>query len=203
MFIQLETERILAAIPQIEVTPATDEVPAIYIDEPGWLPFTIEPKPACNAFQVLTYTRPVANGACTQVWQVVEPDAPQLAKAKATEVLRIDADVDKLYAAVIGNRGPEYADAERDAAAYIAAGYTGTVPPSVQSWATAKDWTPTEAADDIAAAAVQLNTAKQAIRAARLLRKEQVRNAVDSAALAAAVAAWAGFVAAIKAQLGV
>jgi hypothetical protein len=73
----------------------------------------------------------------------------------------------------------------------------------VQSWATAKGWTATQAADDILAAAASLRGAKSAIRAARLLRKEQVKAATTGAEVSTAMAAWAAFAAAIRAQLGV
>ena len=124
------------------------------------------------------------------------------AALKHAAVLQIDAEVDSIYAAAIGNRGPEYIDAEAQATAYVAAGYVGEVPPMVACWATAKGWTAAQAADDIIAAAASLNTAKQAIRAARLLRKEQVRNAADQAGIDSAMGAWSGFVAAIRQQLG-
>lgn len=118
-------------------------------------------------------------------------------------IRQIDADTDSLYAAVIGNRAAEYTAAEAEATAYADAGYTGTVPASVASWATAKGWTAQQAADDINATAAAWRTAQAAIRAARLLRKEQARTAADLAALATTRAQWAGFVAAIREQLGV
>jgi len=118
-------------------------------------------------------------------------------------IAKIDADTDSLYAAVVGNRAAEYTVAETEATAYAGAGYTGTVPASVASWATAKGWTAQQAADDINATAAAWRTAQAAIRAARLLRKEQARTAADLAALATTRAQWAGFVAAIREQLGV
>lgn len=45
--------------------------------------------------------------------------------------------------------------------------------------------------------------AQGAVRAARLLRKEQARNAVDLAALDVVRAQWQGFMAAVRSQLGV
>lgn len=63
---------------------------------------------------------------------------------------------------------------------------TGTVPPTVQAWATAKAWTAQRAADDIAATAQAWESALYAIRSIRLIGKEAVRNATtDSAAQAA------------------
>jgi len=125
-----------------------------------------------------------------------------LAQIIARSLATIDVDTDAIYQAAIGNRGPEYTEAEAAANAYKDAGYTGEVPSAVQSWATAKGWTAQQAADDILAAAERLNTAKLTIRAERLLRKEQVRAATDAGAVKAVMAQWAGFVTAIRGQLG-
>lgn len=117
---------------------------------------------------------------------------------------KIDADTDALYAAVIGNRAAEYTVAEAEATAFADGGYTADpAPASVASWATAKGWTAQAAADDIIATASAWRTAQAAIRANRLLRKEQARTAADLAALATTRAQWAGFVAAIREKLGV
>jgi hypothetical protein len=133
--------------------------------------------------------------------QLLNP-APVLEEVIAKSLLQIDADTDAIYVAAIGNREPEYREAEAAANAYKDAGYTGDVPSAVQSWATAKDWTAQQAADDILAAAELLNTAKLAIRAQRLLRKEQVRAAATVKAVDTAMQQWDGFVVAIKGQLG-
>lgn len=118
-------------------------------------------------------------------------------------LLKIDADTDVIYGAMLGNRAEEYMLAATESQAYKVAGYTGTVPGSVQSWATAKGWTATQAADDILATAAQWIGAQSAIRAQRLLRKEQVRTATDAAGITAAMAAWEGFVAVMRGQLGI
>ena len=113
---------------------------------------------------------------------------------------QIDADADYIYGAVQGNRGIEYTMAEAEATAYKAAGYTGTVPSSVGSWASAKGQTATWAADDILATAVAWRGAMAQIRAQRLARKEAAKTAP---ALAPVAAQWTGFVAGIKTALGV
>ena len=94
----------------------------------------------------------------------------------------------------------EYVLAESDAKAYKAAGYTGTVPDSVASWASAKGQTATWAADDILTTATGWRQAQSSIRATRLTCKEQARAANDVAPVAAQ---WAAFVVAIKTALGV
>jgi|SRR6478672_909688 len=143
-----------------------------------------------------------ANAARTGL-ELVPPKAYDLPGEKAKLIRRIDAEVDGIYAAVIGNRGPEYEDAATEAQAFKNAGYpAGAIPPSVSSWATPKGWTAQQAADDILMEAAKLSAAKQAIRQNRLARKEEARNASTPAALATAAAQWDGFVAALRVQLG-
>jgi hypothetical protein len=131
------------------------------------------------------------------------PQSPDLLKIQSAAIKQIDADVDAIYGAVTGNRTSEYTRARDAAQVYKDAGYTGAVPSSVQGWATAKGWTATQAADDILATAAAWIAAQDAIRNARLLRKEQVRAATDKAGIGTALAAWAAFVVYIKGQLGV
>jgi hypothetical protein len=129
-------------------------------------------------------------------------DVPSLVAQQADAVRRIDADADAIYGAVLGNRGEEYKNAEADALAYQTAGYQGAVPAGVASWATASGMTAQDAADDILATAATWRGAMAQIRAARLLRKKQAEAAVDQAALDAVQVQWAGFVAAMRAGLG-
>lgn len=121
----------------------------------------------------------------------------------AVAVARIDADVDAIYSAAIGLRQAEYEMAERQAQTFADAGYEPPVPGMVQSWAIAKGWTAQAAAADVLAVAAQWRGAQELIRAQRLLRKEQARAALGPAGLAATMATWAGFVAAVRAQLGI
>ena len=123
------------------------------------------------------------------------PPVPTQAQA----LRQIDADVDAIYADAIGNRGPEYEAAENEALAYQAAGFAGPVPPSVASWVAASGMEPEAAALDIVAQGTAWRQAAQAMRAQRLQAKAGVR----SGAIAPTLAAWAGFVAAIRLQLGV
>ena len=132
----------------------------------------------------------------------VPPPVYDLAGAIKTALLKIDADTDAIYGAILGNRAEEYTSASDDAAAHKAANYTGTVPPGVQSWATAKGWTATAAANDILATTTAWVTAQNGIRATRLARKEQVRAATDAAGISTVLTAWAGFVVYMRGQLG-
>jgi len=129
-------------------------------------------------------------------------DVPSLAAQQADAVRQIDADADAIYGAVLGNRGEEYKNAEADALAYQAAGYQGTVPAGVASWATASGMTAQDAGDDILATAANWRGAMAQIRAERLLCKKLAEAAVDQAALDAVLAQWAGFVIAMRAGLG-
>lgn len=134
----------------------------------------------------------------------VQAYSPPPAQADVDELVRkIDADVDGIYADAIGNRQPEYDQANADATAFKNAGYVGTVPAGVKSWADATGWTAQVAADDILAAAAKLTTARDAIRAKRLLLKQSAKGATSVAALTAVGAQWDGFVAYIRGQLNV
>lgn len=126
---------------------------------------------------------------------------PALPLARASLVIKIDRDADAIIGAVIGGRGLEYERAEREAQAFVDGGYAGTAGAMVTGWATAKGWTSNAAADDILNAAAAWRGAQAALRAARLLRKEQARVAVDLAACATIEAAWNAFATALRAQL--
>ena len=128
----------------------------------GWDYIFPSPQPAYNPVTQHVQAAPPAQtskGHYEQQWIVsslfatpAEEEAAvaaDVATKRHAAVLQIDADTDALYGAVLGNRTEEYTSAASDAAAYKSAGYTGTVPPGVQSWATAKKWTATQAADDI------------------------------------------------------
>lgn len=82
----------------------------------------------------------------------------------------------------------EYYLAERQAREYKAAGYSGAVPGSVQSWADASGMTAQAAADDIIATADQWYGVLEVIRSARLAGKAAVDAAADHAAVDAAAA---------------
>jgi hypothetical protein len=144
---------------------------------------------------------------CTQITNE-EAEAIRLASIPApvpptkTELLKkVDADVDLIYAAAIGNRATEYSEAELQANAFKAALYTGTVPPFVANWLannTKGLTTAQEATDDIIAQANAWRGAASAIRANRLTAKKNITNDVPTA-----MQQWGGFVAAIRGSLGI
>lgn len=189
----------------------------IPFEDYGWSVVFPKPQPDHNRLtHKIVPATPVLNalGKYEESWDLValtqaEIDAEiqrqsaDLTAQKSALVLRIDADADALIAQVIGQRGLEYLEAEKQAAAYITANYLGTVPPYVQDWATAKNKTATWAADDIAATATAWRSAQTSMRANRLQHKEAARNAADAAALDAVITSWSAFLVTIKTQLGI
>jgi hypothetical protein len=142
----------------------------------------------------------IENGLATHIWEVPSLDAfgdlytlvtapdsaaigdlwngtaivkkpRDVAAEKASFILTIDADADALIRAVIGERASQYESAEREALAYKAAGYTGTVPPKVQAWATAKNQTAQWAADSQIETAAIWRNSENDLYAKRLLLK--------------------------------
>jgi len=146
------------------------------------------------------------NGQWQARWVVTEHPADvvadMLAQSKSQMLLQIDAEVDSIYAAVMGNRASEYTLAESDAIDYKGNSYAGTVPASVQAWASAKGQTARWAADDILATATQWRAAQATIRTARLGYKEAVRASATLEALETVRTGWIGFVRTARAQLG-
>jgi hypothetical protein len=108
-----------------------------------------------------------------QVW--IETSAS--AQALPAVIAAIDAAADAARTAAIGDpaRAIEYQRAEMQARAYAAAGYAGTVPRCVLAWATPKNWTGQQAADDIIATAEVWYEALDTIREMRLAAKEAAR----------------------------
>lgn len=125
-----------------------------------------------------------------------------LADEIAALILQIDADADAIYTAELGNRATEYAEAEAQARAYVAAGYSGDVPSYVQAWADATGNTAQWAADSIVAKADIWSAVQAELRAERLSKKEAARNAEDFDALDTLRTEWLAFVAAIRKKLG-
>ena len=113
-------------------------------------------------------------GKHTEFTIAEKPDAEE--RRIANYVARIDADVDRIYALVVGNREPEYRQAEAEALAFQQAGFQGTSPPMVQAYATADGMTAQQAAESILSKAEDWRQASVAIRSARLSAKSQVRS---------------------------
>lgn len=116
-------------------------------------------------------------------------------------IIQVDVDTDNIYKDVLGNRCPEYLDAEVAANTFKNAGYIGVVPEDVQCYASVKGWTPQQAADDILLIANAWRPAKTAIRANRLLAKEAITDSLSYSEVEAVLAWWAIFVLNIRTQL--
>lgn len=129
-------------------------------------------------------------------WQQPTPVLPTREELAAD----IDRRADALRLSIVGDplRVEEYRIAREEATAFVAANYSGTVPSSVQSWATAKNWTPKQAADDIMRTAQLWASALYAIRTIRLVGKEAVRNAADATAVNTAYQTALGQLTALK-----
>lgn len=127
--------------------------------------------------------------------------AAALPNAKSAAIAKTYADVDAIYDIAIGNRAEEYKQAEADARAYMAAGYTGTPTTYVSGWATAKGLTNTQSADAIIARADALMAAKLSLRNQRFTSQASINAATTLIEIDTAIAAWDVFIAATKAAL--
>jgi len=147
----------------------------------------------------------LGNWVYAWVVQAIPSDAvdAQFAANKAALIKSIDTDADRIYADVIGYRASEYLQAEQDALAYKNAGYAGTVPTGVSTWAAATGWTAQQAADDILLTAANWRAAQAQIRGTRLAKKEQAKAATNDEELGAVTVSWSSFVTNIRTQLGV
>lgn len=121
-----------------------------------------------------------------QVWSMparVVVDGRVLADTIAAAVDAIDAAADSARLTVSPpGRDLEYQRAAAQAQAYKDAAYTGDVPPCVDSWARAKQWTPRNAAIDILATAALWYPALDQIRDLRLNSKESARRVTGACA---------------------
>lgn len=132
-----------------------------------------------------------------------DPASPIPTLADQIEAFRrkVDADVDMITFATIGNRAQEYLRAEAQAQAFKDAGYPAdAVPPAVASAVQALGGTAQEQADDILAQASLWYGVQDAMRLQRLTHKHQALGA-DEGQLAVLVASWGAFVAQIT-QIG-
>lgn len=134
----------------------------------------------------------------------VFPPPPSLDQIKADLCARIDREADAARLKIAGDplRVIEYQKAEEEAAAYKAAGYTGTVPPMVLSWAEAKGWTSQQATDDILAVAAAWRQALYSLRDIRLKGKESVKAEADDAGAHTTADSTSGQIATVLAALG-
>ena len=91
-------------------------------------------------------------------------------------IARIDlvADTVRDRFVISPTRAWEYKQAEIEATQFAKYGYLGNVPPMVAVWVEASGMSPTDAANDIIAAALRFNAALAEIRKTRLVGKTKV-----------------------------
>lgn len=175
-------------------------------------PVLNSPQPTVTSSQYVVGAAPVLDGLgnWVQGWQIEnytsEQIASQLVERRVASLVQINNDDNKIYADVIGNKTTEYLDAAVEAKAFKAAGYPTGVDNDyglVKSWATAKQWTMTQAADDIITQELAWKGAAKLIRQYRLKAKEDVKRATTLSEIVSAMIIWSGFVKSIRIQLGV
>lgn len=125
---------------------------------------------------------------------------------KAAAIARTYPDVDKVHFDAVGNRATEYQEAERAARAFADAGYEGEAEDEVHGFAlnnpTGQAQTDRWAADRIISQADAFRTAQRMMRSVRFQRQAEMRSATTPEELNAIVAAWSGFIAGLRVQLG-
>lgn len=134
-----------------------------------------------------------------EITQLDADRAASAAQLPSQYAAQVDADVDAIYRDAIGNRGPEYEAAKRDALAFIASDYNPPPPEFVRSYADAAGLDYTTAANNIIAQSDAWQHAMEVIRANRLAAKAGARGANPEAAMAQ----WQAFVTGIRQQLGI
>lgn len=149
----------------------------------------------------------VANWVITNLTsEELAQQAADLQAGIAAAIAATYRDVDAVYVDAIGQRKPEYDDAEADARAFAAAGYAGEPTAYVSGFAlknpTGQAQSNQWAADNIIARADAFQSAKLAMRNTRFDLQADMRAASTAAELATASAAWNGFIAYLRAQLG-
>lgn len=136
---------------------------------------------------------------------IVWVETAALSDLIAAAVAKCYPDIDAVYADAVGNRTEEYKDAESDARAFKAAGYTGIVSDYVHDFAlhnpTGTAQTDQWAADQIIARADAFNSAKLSMRSQRFASQAAMRAAATADDLNTAVSAWNNFIATTRQNL--
>lgn len=125
------------------------------------------------------------------------PAPPDPTPAEAARI--IDAAAGQIVHDVVDGRVEEYRQAEEEARAWKAAGYTGQAPAGVATWSAASGMAAPAACDNIIAQADAWRAALMQIRGARLSAKAVAAQGNVEQALAQ----WAAFEAVIRQTLGI
>lgn len=134
---------------------------------------------------------------------VFEAKTKQLLDSKMVALMTVDLSNDDIVTSVIGRRDTEYLMAEKQAQAYIDAGYKGDTYPYVDSWAIAKAKSEKWSADNIIETANNWRAIQADMRSKRLKAKEDVRNATSTDSIDTIVQQWYAYLGIIKQQLGI
>lgn len=169
-------------MPHYVTTDAANNITGLYTDEAGYA------QPPAGAQQI---TEPDANilrsgFACYQLVSGVVVKSFSALKTLACAKIDAVAEQVRLRYCTSALLAEEYKMAYSDAVAWLG-NQTAPVPASVQVWATAKNWTALQAANDIKTAGDGMNAKLVSIREARLNGKVAVTNcANDEIAIGAA-----------------
>lgn len=153
-----------------------------------------------------------------QSWELVLASAaamntgeepPAFEQQRAYAIQLVDAEVDAIIWAVVGNRAQEYLTAEQEARAYLESllGNDSTtdepapVPPYVMADVNAHNRTPEEAAQAILGHAATWRAASLEMRTLRLFYKVQMGKTATAEDLAAVQQRWATMIGAVRLQL--
>lgn len=149
---------------------------------------------------VTDYESPFVGGA------IAADNSQALDDLKANAIAKTYRDVKKAHRDAAGDLTTEYLDAEKVARSFAAGGYAGEAEEEVHSYAldnpTGQVQTDQWAAEQIIARADAFRVAQKAMRTARFKRQSEMRTAETANDLNAVVAAWDGFIAGLRAQLG-
>lgn len=134
----------------------------------------------------------------------VFPSPPTLAEQITALCLQVDTAADAARLKIAGDplRVVEYDRAATEAQAFKESGYTGATPPTVASWAVAKNWTAQQSADDILAVSAAWNAALYALRDIRLKGKEAIKASADAETATAAATASSDQIKAVLSAMG-
>lgn len=152
-----------------------------------------------------TYEAMVKVGGKLVVDEVLlkETNDKKLLDSKMSALMAVDLSNDGIVTAVIGRRDTEYLMAEKQAQAYIDAGYKGDTYPYVDSWAMAKAKSEKWSADNIIETANNWRAIQADMRSKRLKAKEDIRNATSTDTIDTIVQQWYAYLDIIKQQLGI
>lgn len=155
-----------------------------------------DPPDVDQAYYDITPVTPVT-GKFVEFAVTEKPEAAQLRINNF--VAKVDSQVDEIYKLVIGNREPEYRQAELEALAFSSANFSGTAPPTVVAYALAENISNQTAAESILQKAAEWRLVSNEIRAARLSAKAKAR----AGALSDAASEWVQLLAFLSVSLNI